>query len=531
LSSGVTPVGDRIQSDYERAFEALQRLAALVESSDDAILSLDLEGRVTSWNRAATDLYGYSAEEVIGQSISMVIPSDRAQEEREILARISKGERVEHYETLRKRKDGALVEISLTVSPIKNPAGDVVGASKIARNIHERRANERLLRDSEIRARQQSHRLEVLNKAAQIISSDLDTTRIVQTVTDLARDLTGAKFGAFFYNVVDDAGDRYVLYTLSGAPRAAFENFGLPRNTAVFEPTFRGEGVVRSPDIRKDPRYGKNAPHFGMPKGHPPVVSYLAVPVTSRSGEVIGGLFFGHEEEGVFSEEAEALVTGLAAHAAIAIDNARLHQSAQHEIDRRRRAEERQDVLLREVKHRAKNTIATIQAMAVQTFRGASKEEQAAFNARVRAMAEALDLLTNRDWDRAPIEDVIARAIVPFEDVVRRRFTLVGPGAALSSDVALALALALHELATNAIKYGALSNEKGRVTIAWSLGEGSDAKLRLSWRESDGPPVAPPTRTGFGTLLIERTLGGNGKTARMEFAPTGLVCTLDLATS
>jgi len=131
--------------------------------------------------------------------------------------------------------------------------------------------------------------------------------------------------------------------------------------------------------------------------------------VISRGGEVIGGLFFGHEDVGVFSEEAEALISGLAAHAVIAIDNARLHQSAQHEIDRRRRAEEAQDFLLREVKHRAKNMLATIQAMAVQTFRGASKEEQKAFGARVKAMAEALDLLTNRDWDHAPIEDVIKR--------------------------------------------------------------------------------------------------------------------------
>lgn len=532
MSNGTNPLGERAtQSDYERAFEALERLAALVESSNDAILSLDLDGRITSWNRAAGDLYGYAAEEAIGHSIALVIPQDRAQEEREIMERISKGERVEHYETMRRRKDGSLIDISITVSPIKNPAGDVVGASKIARSIHERRLNEMLLRDSETRARQQSHRLEILNKAAQLISSDLETTRIVQTVTDLARDLSGAKFGAFFYNVVDEAGERYVLYTLSGAPRSAFADFGLPRNTAVFEPTFRGEGVVRSADIRKDPRFGKNAPHFGMPKGHLPVASYLAVPVISHGGEVIGGLFFGHEDIGVFSEEAEALISGLAAHAAIAIDNARLHQSAQHEIDRRRRAEEAQDLLLREVKHRAKNTLATIQAMAVQTFRGASKDEQAVFGARVKAMSDALDLLTNRDWDRAPIEDVVRRAIAPFENAQRERFVIEGPNATLASDTALALALAMHELATNAIKYGALSNDTGAITIQWTVGEGSDARLRLTWREGGGPPVSQPKKVGFGTLLIERTLGAGGKTARMEFAPEGLICTLEIGVS
>src|SRR5918911_1276511 len=113
-----------------------------------------------------------------------------------------------------------------------------------------------------------------------------------------------------------------MLYTLSGVDRSAFERFPMPRNTAVFAPTFKGEGVVRSDDILADSRYGKNAPHRGMPEGHLPVRSYLAVPVTSRSGEVIGGLFFGHSEPGVFTQRDERIVTGIAAQAAIAIDNA-----------------------------------------------------------------------------------------------------------------------------------------------------------------------------------------------------------------
>ena len=440
------------------------------------------------------------------------------------------GERVEHYETVRRRKDGRIRHFDHRFADRKS-------LRRSGRRFKDRTQHSRAAHQRKIVARQRdpcapakpSPRCVKQGRATD--SGDLDITRIVQTVTDLARDLSGAKFGAFFYNVVDEAGERYVLYALSGAPRSAFADFGLPRNTEVFDPTFKGEGVVRSDDIRKDPRYGKNPPHFGMPKGHLPVVSYLAAPVLSRSGEVLGGLFFGHEDPGVFSEEAEALVTGLAAHAAIAFDNARLHQSAQHEIDRRRRAEEAQDLLLGEVKHRAKNTIATIQAMAQQTFRSASKDEQAAFAARVKAMSEALDLLTNRDWDRASIEDIVKRAIAPFEEAHRRRFAIEGPPAALSADTALALALAMHELATNAIKYGALSSEDGGIAVQWTLGEGADAKLRLAWRESGGPPVAQPTKVGFGTLLIERTLGGGGKSARMEFAPDGLVCTLEIAVS
>ncbi|RUX99115.1 GAF domain-containing protein, partial [Mesorhizobium sp. M7A.F.Ca.US.005.03.2.1] len=153
--------------------------------------------------------------------------------------------------------------------------------------------------------------------------------RIVQIVTDAGVALSGAQFGAFFYNVLDDTGDSYVLYALSGAPRSAFENFPMPRNTGVFEPTFRGTGVVRSDDILMDVRYGKNPPRKGMPEGHLPVRSYLAVPVISRSGEVLGGLFFGHSGCGVFAAEHETALLGLAGHAATAIDNSRLFKALQ----------------------------------------------------------------------------------------------------------------------------------------------------------------------------------------------------------
>jgi signal transduction histidine kinase len=154
----------------------------------------------------------------------------------------------------------------------------------------------------------------------------------VQGATDAATQLSRAAFGAFFYNVLDERGQAYMLYTLSGVPRSTFDKFPMPRATRVFEPTFKGEGIIRSDDITKDPRYGHNAPNKGMPHGHLPVRSYLAVPVMSRSGEVIGGLFFGHPTPGVFTEREEKLVAGLAAQVAVAMDNARLFQRAQEAI-------------------------------------------------------------------------------------------------------------------------------------------------------------------------------------------------------
>jgi PAS domain len=193
----------------------------------------------------------------------MLIPAQLQAEEATILSRIRAGERVDHYETVHRRKDGTLIDIALTVSPIRNAEGLIVGASKIARDITDRKRADALLR-------KQSERLETLNRLVTTISSDMDFERIVQRVTDTATNLTGAKFGAFSYNVRHRGGEAYLLFTLSGAPREAFERFGLPRATAVFEPTFHGTAIVRSDDIRADPRYGRNAPHRGMPDGHLP---------------------------------------------------------------------------------------------------------------------------------------------------------------------------------------------------------------------------------------------------------------------
>jgi PAS domain S-box-containing protein len=175
----------------------------------------------------------------------------------------------------------------------------------------------------------ESRALETLNRTAAQVAAELNLERLVQTVVDAGVKLTGAQFGAFFYNVIDQMGESYTLYSLSGAPREAFSRFPMPRNTKVFAPTFSGSGTVRSDDITKDPRYGDNAPYRGMPEGHLPVRSYLAVPVVSRTGEVIGGLFFGHKRSGAFDARSERLMSGLAAQAAVGIDNARLFLSAQ----------------------------------------------------------------------------------------------------------------------------------------------------------------------------------------------------------
>jgi PAS domain S-box-containing protein len=313
-------------SEEKRAAAAKAYLAAIVDSADDAIIAKTLDGIIQSCNAAAERLFGYSSDELVGYPVRMLIPAERQSEEDDILARLRRGERIEHFETVRLAKDGRRLDISLTISPVRDASGKIVGASKIARDITALKQAEaerlRLLQEN-------AAVTETLNDVGAIVASDLDRDKVVQAVTDAATDLTAAEFGAFFYNVRDEAGESYTLYTISGLPREAFAKFPMPRNTAVFEPTFKGTGVVRSDDITKDPRYGHNAPHYGMPRGHLPVRSYLAVPVKGRSGDVIGGLFFGHSEIGRFTEHHERLAVGIASWASVALENARMYMTMQ----------------------------------------------------------------------------------------------------------------------------------------------------------------------------------------------------------
>lgn len=311
-----------------------ERLAAIVASSDDAIISKDLNGIIRTWNEGATRIFGYTAAEVLGRPVTILMTPEQAQEEPIILSKIARGEKIDHHRTTRRRKDGSIIEISLTISAIRDPSGRIVGASKIARDITQEKENERklaLLLEKEKEARSEA---EALATSARALAENLDLEKTVQKATDLATQVAGAKFGAFFYNVVNDREESYTLYTISGVPREAFSQFPMPRNTAVFGPTFRGEGIVRLADVRADPRYGHNAPYHGMPPGHLPVRSYLAVPVRGRTGEVVGGMFFGHPDVGVFTERAERVVAGIAAQSAIAIDNAKLYARVQSSLAR-----------------------------------------------------------------------------------------------------------------------------------------------------------------------------------------------------
>ncbi len=205
--------------------------------------------------------------------------------------------------------------------------------------------------------------------------------------------------------------------------------------------------------------------------------------------------------------------------------------SVSRDITETKQLEEHQRLLINELNHRVKNTLATVQSIASQTLRNAVTLEkaQAAFESRLLALSRAHDVLTRENWDGAHLREIVAEAVAPYGNRREDRLHLSGPDVRLSPRMALALAMALQELATNAVKYGALSSDAGEIRISWGLdGTQSPPCLHLRWEESGGPPVQVPLRQGFGTRLIERSLALDLEgDARIEFAPTGVVCTVD----
>jgi PAS domain S-box-containing protein len=452
-------------TDRKRAEGARDWLAALVESATAAVVGKQLDGTITSWNAGAVRLFGYTADEMIGTPIFRIVPPELHPEEHDVLRRLRGGERIEGYETVRVARDGRRRHVQLAVSPVRNSRGEIVGASKIAVSIDERL-------EAEQRLREEARALETLNRVGRAVAAELDLDKLVQLVTDAATELTGASFGAFFYNVPDSERGTYWLYTLSGADRSDFAAYPMPRATAVFAPTFHGEGVVRSDDIRQDPRYGHNVPFQGLPAGHLPVTSYLAVSVVSRKGEVLGGLFFGHAKPAVFTERAERIALGIAAQAAIGIDNARLHQERERLLASERGARSEaerlshvKDEFLATLSHELRTPLNAIQGWAALLRKpqlGAADRERglASIERNTRSQAQIInDLL---DMSRI-IAGKIHLEVLPIElhDVIGAAIEAVAPAAE-------ARRVTIHTLLDTTI--GATRGDPNRLQqVMWNL--------------------------------------------------------------
>lgn len=318
------------------------------ESSERLHLAL-AAGQLGDWIwSAATDgvVFSDRAYEIfgltIGEAITWTSLRDYLHEEDRERARIAVenalATRTDYDIEYRVRKpSGQLAWVAARGRGTYTTAGGVVGMIGVIQDITARVQAGEALRDREQSAlREEARFLEVIHTTGARLTAQLDVRSLLQMVTDAATELSGAKFGAFFYNMTDENGDAYQLVTLAGAPLEAFQRLGHPRATPIFAPTFKGEqGVIRFDDVRKEAHYGQWAPHHGTPPGHLPVRSYLAVPVVARDGQVFGGLFFGHPEVGVFTEKSGRIVAAVAAQASIAIDNARLYEAAQRASEER----------------------------------------------------------------------------------------------------------------------------------------------------------------------------------------------------
>jgi PAS domain S-box-containing protein len=381
----------------ERAERELQQslamMRATLESTTDGILVVDEHGKVINFNENFLAMWRLPRAEVEGSDRRGLVEKLAAQfsHPAQFVARLEglDADWKSEIDDLLELADGRVFERH---SKIQVVGGRSIGRVWSFRDITEQRRAEDALRE-------ETRVLEILNRTGTMFGSKLELEAVVQAVTDAATQLSGAKFGAFFYNLVNDKGESFTLYTLSGASREAFTRFELPRNTAVFDPTFRGEGVVRSADILTDPRYGQSAPHYGMPAGHLPVRSYLAVPVLARSGEVLGGLFFGHPEPGVFTERAERLVLGIASQAAAAIDNARLYEAAQAARAHAERMSEMKDEFLATLSHELRTPLSAILGWS-QVLRRRSVDES--------QLHQALDVIErNARMQTELIEDLL----------------------------------------------------------------------------------------------------------------------------
>lgn len=426
--------------------------SALVESSDDPIIAKDTNGFVVSWNPAAERLFGYSSDEMIGRSIRILLPPDREEEEDMILSRIRVGARVSQFHTRRLHKDGHLLDVAITVSPVRNAAGTIVGASKIARDIGPMLENQRRLRESEERLRMLADNIMQLAWIAN------PQGRIVW-VNKRWIDFTGMTA-----DMINEGSETSALPdTYRARVREKFRQS--VENGESWEDTF--------PLLSRD-----GVERWFLSR---------AEPIRNEDGVITW--WFGTNTD----------------------------------ITEQREQAEQIRLLLLEVNHRSKNMLSTIQALARRSDR-TEPGFMSRFEDRVRSLAVNQDILVKREWREVPLAELV-QAQLGFLPSAKRAIDMGGPPASLRPRAAEVVGMALHELATNSIKYGALSSDGGQVQIRWERIAGG---LRLAWRESGGPAVSPPVRAGFGTRLICDVPRHNlGADVSLDYAPEGVRWTLE----
>jgi PAS domain S-box-containing protein len=616
----------------DRGEEARQRLAAIVESSDDAILSKDLNGTILSWNAGAERLFGYKPEEVIGKSVTILIPEDHQEEEPQILERIRRGDRIEHYETIRRRKDGTLIDISLTVSPVYDLTGRVVGASKIARDIGDRKRTEQVLtkRIEELAALYRfTDRLQRSKTPIDVFQAALDAIECAlgcERASILLFDAQGVmRFVAWrglsegYRNAVEghspwspETPDPYPIHiddvAAADIPADLKERIASEHIAALaFVPLIASGALIgkfmvyhperhaftpseidlaltiarqlcfslerlRADDARRKAedaqRESEERLQLALTSGSMGAWEWDVASgsvVWSPSLERIHGLepgtFGGTFEDflrdvhpddrgEVVAKIEEALRTRkeygvvyrmlrpdgsvrwleACGRVVVELGEARKLAGVCMDVTERRMAESQRELLVAELSHRVKNTLATVISIAQQSFQNnrSLEEARASFSARIRALAQTHGRLAEASWAGVSLRTMLADELAPYRGEDGGNVRFAGPPVMLGPKHALTLGMAIHELATNAAKYGALSAKSGIVEVAWDV-QAETRRLHLRWSELGGPPVETPQSSGFGRLLLERALAADLRgDVRLDFGTSGLRCEIDV---
>ena len=403
---GVSKIARDITERKQGARAALQ-LASIVASSDDAIISKDLDGVITTWNQGAERIFGYTAAEAVGRPVTILFPQDRFDEEPSILARIRAGERIEHYETVRRRKDGSLIDISLTVSPMKDARGRTVGASKIARDITERKHAEARLRDSE-------RRLQELLAAIPAAIYTTDALGRVTYYNEAAVELAGRTpvVGSDQWCVT------WKLYWPDGRP--------LPHDQCPMAVALKEGRAVRGVEAVAERPDGTRVPFIPYP-----------TPLRDADGNVVGAI--------------NMLV----------------------DVSERKQAETQQRIMLNELNHRVKNNMQMLQSLlyssAKQTQNADAKKVLAEASGRIAAMAAAQRVLYGTTAaTRCGARELLDAVCHTAQQTLPPNITIVSQAAAaeITNDTAVPLALILNELITNAAKHGVRAGEGGTIRVA-----------------------------------------------------------------
>jgi len=490
-----------------RLAQERDQLAAIVAATHDSIIGWTFDGIITSWNPASENLYGFTAAEAVGQSVAILVPPEGMDAWHVSAAELRAGKFLVGHETKCMHKDGHRIDVSMTVSPVYDVDGKMNGFATIARDITEARRAQSALAT-------RSRQLEAL---ATLGHDGLAATDL-QQLMDRAVELVAEGLGVEFANVLElDATKQWMIHRAGyGWKRPYVGQRIVPADSRFLAGYMLPEAprVVVVADFDKESRFLRS-PALIEHK----VVSSMGVVIPGEGDKPYGVLGVHSARRRSFSHQDADFILNVANVLAAALQ--------------RKRAEDQQGFMLSELEHRVKNTLAVVQAIVALTARNAQGTEQlvAALTGRIDALARSHALLTGRRWDACDLRDLVEQALDPYRRAAPNVVSARGPLVRVRPRAALALGMILHELATNAAKYGALADNLGRLDLDWAVSETDDQKeVRLSWIESGLSGVKPPAREGFGTTLIKRSIAlALSGAATFDYTPSGLHCVLEFS--